>query len=91
MFLFSILLLILFYREFICHVAVVFFTWFQIWLWPVFLVWRIWIFLALQTNAYVLGIFDAVLAADASALEVACVALHTRLVGVHFHEYACLW
>lgn len=86
MFLFSILLLILFYREFICHVAVIFLAWLKIRLWPVFLVWRIGIFLALQTNAHMLRILDAMFAADASALEVASVALYARLICEHLHE-----
>ena len=68
--------------------AIILLAWLKVWLWPVFLVWRVWIFLTFEANRHLLRIFDAVLAADACALEVAGIYLYARLVGVHLKEYA---
>ena len=64
--------------------AIVFFAWLEVGGWPILLVWCVRIFLALQTYRYMLWILDAVLACHASALKVACVYLHARLIGKHF-------
>ena len=68
--------------------AIILLAWLKVWLWPVFLVWRVWIFLTFEANRHLLRIFDAVLAADACALEVAGIYLYARLVGVHLKEDA---
>ncbi len=51
---------------------------------------RVGILLALETDAHVLGVFEAVLADDVGistdTLEVTTVNLYTRLVGEHLHE-----
>ena len=48
------------------------------------------ILLALEANAYVLGVLNAMLASDACALEVAGVNLYAGLVGKHLEQDARL-
>ena len=68
--------------------AVVLLTWLEVRLRPVLLVWRVGVFLAFTANGNLLWILYAMLAAYASALEVAGVNLNTWLVGVHLKEDA---
>jgi len=70
--------------------AVILLAGLQVGAWPVFLIWRIRIFLAFKAYADMLRIFDAVLASDSCALEIASVDLNTGLIGKHFEENAGL-
>ena len=75
--------------------AIVFLTWVQYGLYPVWMVGRIRILLAFQTNAHVLGVGETVLARDLGirtyTLEVAAIYLNTWLVGKHLHKDTSLW
>ena len=70
--------------------AEVLLAWIENGLNPIWMIWRIGIFLALQAYAYVLRIGDATLAGDilisTYALEVSAINLYTRLVGKHLHQ-----
>ena len=63
-------------------------------LYPLGLVGRVRILLALQTYAHVLRINEVLLVMDihlvAYTLEVTAINLHARLVGEHLHEDTCL-
>ena len=63
-------------------------------LYPLGLVGRVGILLALQTYAHVLRIYEILLVVDihlvAYTLEVTAIDLHTWLVGEHLHKDACL-
>ena len=70
--------------------AVIFLIGIQCGLYPLWVIRRVGILLALKANAYVLGVGDAVLAEDSgistNTLEIAAVNLNTWLVGKHLHE-----
>jgi hypothetical protein len=74
--------------------TVVFLAWIQGGLYPIRMVGRIRILLALQANAYVLRVGETVLACDLGiwtyTLEVSTIYLNTRFVGEHLHEDTCL-
>lgn len=82
-------MLVLFHREFVSSVAEVLLSRIQYGLYPLWLVGRVGILLALKTYADVLRI-RSVLVLDvqfvANTLEVSAVYLYTRLVGEHLHE-----
>ena len=69
--------------------AVVFLARLEIWRRPGGFVGRVGILLTLKTNRNMLRIFDAMFATYASTLEVACVYLNTRLIGVHRQTNLC--
>ena len=77
-------------REFVSCMTIVLLTRFQYGASPLGMVGAVGILLALQTNAYMLRIFQTVLADDvgilAYTLEVAAIYLNTWLVGEHLHE-----
>lgn len=84
----------LFNRELIGSVAVIFLSRVQYRLYPIRMVGTVGVFLALQTYADVLRIFQTVLADDVGittyTLEITGIYLYTRLVSIHLHEDACL-
>ena len=69
--------------------AIIFLSWLEIGLRPVFLVGRIGILLAFETYRHLLRILDAMLAGNASALEVTCIYLYARFICKHLKEDAC--
>ena len=75
---------------------IVFLSWLQCGICPILytlsnLGWRIRIFLALEANAYVFRILDAMLAGNTCALEVTGVNLNAWLVGKYFKKDTALW
>ena len=93
---FSTNLRLLFNAEFVSEVRIVFLSWLQCGICPILytlsnLGWRIRIFLALEANAYVFRILDAMLAGNTCTLEVTSVDLNTRLVCKYFKKDTALW
>ena len=79
---------LLFYAEFICCVAVVFFPGFEIGGWPIFLIGRVGIFLGFQAYGGLARIGNSFFAFNARSEEVACVNLYAWFVGEYFHKYS---
>ena len=78
--------------------TVVFFAWFEIRIgyFPTFclcfdLSRRVWIFLTFKADAYVFGVFHAMLTGNPRSLKVACVYLKPRFIREYFKSDACFW